>query len=159
MSIMMANVGTTAKIAEMIYRVMKFGYEQERFTFSYESANYIKSIWGDIDEEREQCIYEALRALNRNSYNTRYKQSDVPPFIDSPYKYQCFKRSEEFYKGENGAEDIQKIKNVQFFYYQCDEHDNNPEAVKMFKVMEEIEYHLIRGVISNMPEWKAAKWE
>jgi hypothetical protein len=158
MSVMMASADTMAKVAELIYRVVHWGYEQERFSFSSESAVYIKSIWGDIDGDREQRIYEALRELSRNSYNARYKESGVAPFVDCPYEYSSFKRSENWHMAENGPEDYQKLKSVQFLKYQCDEHDNSPNAIQMFKALEEIEHHLTRNIVENSPEWKAAKW-
>jgi hypothetical protein len=155
---MIASAETTAKIADLIYRVAKWGYEQERFTLSNASDAFIKSIWGDVDEQREQRIYEALRELNRNSYETRYKELEVEPFVDCPYAYKRFERSEGFHRGENGAEEIQKLKSVQFFKYQCDEHNKSPDSVNMFKVLEELERNLAGIAISNMPEYKAAKW-
>jgi hypothetical protein len=96
--------------------------------------------------------------LNRNSYETRYKELDVEPFVDYPYVYKRFKYSEGFYRGETGAEEIQKLKSVQFFKYQCDEHDESPDFVKMFRVLEELERNLTVMAICNLPEWKAAKW-
>jgi len=158
MSVMIASPETTAKIADLIYRVVRFGYEQERFSLSRKAENHIRLIWGKIDAEREQRINEALRALNRNSYNTRYKEKDVSPFVDYPYEHKQFKQSEGFFKGENGAEDYQKLKSVQFFIYQCDEHDKSSEAVKMFSVLKEIQYFLTYNIIKNTPEWKSAKW-
>jgi hypothetical protein len=155
---MIASAETTAKIAELIYRVAMWGYEQERFSFSSESQNFIRLIWGDVETNREQRIYEALRQLNRNSYETLYKESGVEPFVDYPYVYKYFERSEGFHRGENGAEEIQKLKSVQFFKYQCGEHDKSPDSVKMFRVLEELERNLTGIAISNIPEYKAATW-
>ena len=158
MSVMIASAETTAKIAELIYRVVKWGYEQELFSFSRESQDFIRRIWGSVESECKQRIYEALRQLNRNSYETRYRESDVEPFVDYPYVYKRVERSEAFHRGENGAEEIQKLKSVQFFKYQCDEHDKSPDYVSMFKVLEELERNLTGITISNIPEYKAAKW-
>jgi len=158
MSVQIAGAETTAKVAELIYRVMNWGYEQERFSFSWEAQNTIRSIWGDTNCYREQCIYEALRSLNRNSYNTRYKGCDVEPYIDHPYVYARFKRAEGWHMGVNGAEDYQKLKSVQYLTYQCADHDRSPESEKLYAVLGEIVHHLKTNIIENEPAWKDAAW-
>ena len=159
MSVIITSADTMSKIADLIFRVVTWGYDQERFMFSQESENHIKSIWGSVECEREKRIYEALQKLNRNSYNTRYRKSNVEPFVNYPYEYKRFKRSESFHSGKNGPEDYQKLMNVKFLRYQCADHNNSPEAVKMYAVLDELVIKLMTVIIENTPEWKAAKWE
>ena len=159
MSVAIVSAETTAKIADLIYRVTMWGFEQEHFDFSERAKNYIKSIWEDIDGEREEHIYKALRDLNRNSYNTRYKECDVDPFVDYPFEHKKFKYSEGFYKHQNGPEDFQKLKSCQFFKYQCIEHDESPEVVEMYNVLEEIVNGVKDNIVMNAFEWRQAKWE
>lgn len=159
MSVMIASADTISKVANLIYCAVEFGYNNSGFSFSHDSTNTIRSIWGDVDCQRAQRIYEALQDLNRNSYETRYKESDVDPFIAEPYRYKYFKRSAEFYRGENGAENVQKLKSVQFLKYQCADHDNSPQAVKLYRVLSEIVKRLSENIIDNMELYKSAKWE
>ena len=159
MSVMIAGVETTAKIADLIYRIVKWGYEQERFTLSNASVDFVRSIWGSVDGEREQRIFEVLQSLNYNSYDARYGGKANEQYEYAPYKPARFKKTDEFYRGENGSADYQKLKSVQFFKYQCDEHDNSPVSVKIYALLEEIERSLLYNTIQNTPEWKMAKWE
>ena len=159
MSVQIASAETIAKIAELVYRVVCYGYEQERFTFSVEAQNTIRSIWGNVECYREQRIYDALRSLNYNSYNTRYNESNDEPYIDHPYKYAYFKRAEGWHKGENSAEDYQKLKSIQYLIYQCADHDKSPELEKLYSVLTELVHHLKNNIIENEPHWKDAAWE
>lgn len=162
MSVHVARGETTAKIADMIFRIVKWGYEQERISLSSESIDYIRSIWGSVDCERELRIYEALQDLNLNSYNTCYQHLIDKGTIESssmePYTPSRFKRSEGFFMGENSPEDYQKLKSVMFFCYQCDNHDKKPNAEKMYNVLRELENGLLRYIIGNSPEYKTAIW-
>lgn len=143
MSVQVASAETTAKIANMIYRIVKWGYDQERISISHESIDYIRSIWSNVDCERELRIFEVLQEMNLNNYNACYKQSIENGTIDSsvaePYVYSCFKRSEGFSKGEVGTEDYQKIKSLMFFIYQCDAPPTTPDVTKMLNVLRELE--------------------
>jgi len=162
MSVQVASVKTTAKIANLIYRIVKWGYEQERISLHYESIDYIKSIWGDVDSERELRIYEVLREINMNCYKTYYQHLIENGTIDlsvvQPYVYSRFKRSEGFSMRENSPEDYQKLSSLMYFIYQCDGRDDDPSAEKMCKVLRELENGLLRYIIENTPEFKNAIW-
>ena len=162
MSVQVASAETTAKIANMIYRIVKWGYDQERISLSYESIDYIRSIWRNIDSEHELRIFEVLQEMNLNNYNTCYKQSiengTIASSVAEPYACSRFKRSEGFSKGEVGTEDYQKIKSLMFFIYQCDAHPTAPDTKKMLNVLRELENGLFHYIIENTPEYKDAIW-
>ena len=162
MSVLIASAETTAKISDMIYRIVKWGYEQERISLSAESIDYIKSIWGAVDSERELRIFEALQALNLSDFNSYYKKSIENESINSPvaepYSPSRFSRSEGFSIGENRPEDYQKLKSIIFFAYQCERHGKTPDEEKLYKVLCELKNGLFHYIIENSPDYKAAIW-
>jgi hypothetical protein len=159
MSVMIASAETTSKIASLLFCVVEYGFNHQRISLSSKSCDTIRKIIRQNRNAAERLIYEALQALNLNSYNTRYQGRHQEYVIQEPYKPAFFKSADGFYNGENGAEDYQKLKSVQFLLYQCDNHDGSEKHKKLYSVLDELVTVLGFYIIGNVAEYKSATWD
>lgn len=87
-----------------------------------------------------------MRKLNESSIRSRYP--DDPDMIpDAPLRFRT----------SNPCSSYQLAKSLQCFLYQCDENDVPDRA--LFKALETFLNQVFESIVTDSPQYEAAKWE
>jgi len=120
----------------------KVGIDLHQYTTYEEEDRYLKAFG------------EELLKLNVMAVYTRYEHLDE-------IKGEIKKALLEYEYGETDLNDrgeIQALKSIQCFLYQCSEGDI-PEKSDLYKALRKIEESIESNIVSSLPEYKKAVWE
>ena len=112
----------------------------------YESSyahDYFKAAGVPLDSEKNLvALGNALAAMNRTAVNQRYsEQEQVAVF--------ALKLNEK-------ASDVQVLKSLQCFLYQCSE--GKVPKTKLYKLMRQFEKVLMSSIISKVTDYEKLEW-
>jgi hypothetical protein len=103
-----------------------------------------------LDEAKKELGAEILR-LNEKAYKTRYPNwlsfGDLKEQI--PFEFD--------YSAVFGKSQMELLKSLQYVIYHCSEGDI-PATSPLYDRLKTAEYKLMNEIVSELPEWKAAKW-
>ncbi len=115
---------------EITRQINKFGYD---LTYNTEDKNPDANNLG-----------QRMKVLNKKAWNYRYNKSG---------DFGLFKFDDSI----NEKDIYQILKSLQCFLYQCSEGEIPQED--LYKTLQNIEEILINHIISNLEDYKKAKWE
>jgi hypothetical protein len=97
------------------------------------------------DEAKKELGTEILR-LNERAYKIRYPEEVVEP---NTFEFD--------YSAVFGKSQMELLKSLQYVIYHCSEGDI-PETSSLYKWLKKAEHKLMDTIVSELEEWKAAKW-
>jgi hypothetical protein len=105
------------------------------------------------DEKKKELGTEILR-LNEKAYKIRYPDwlsfgSLSPEDEQNPFEFD--------YSAVFGKSQMELLKSLQYVIYHCSEGDI-PETSSLYDRLKKAEHKLMDTVVSELEEWKAAKW-
>jgi hypothetical protein len=97
-------------------------------------------------DEAKKALGQEILELNERAYRTRYPEETVEPI---PFEFD--------YSAVFGKTPIELLKSLQYVIYHCSE-GNIPETSPLYDRMSDAAHKLMDEIVSELPEWKAAKW-
>ena len=94
----------------------------------------------DADNWHE-LLGASMLMMNQDAVNYRYSETDTPPMFEFHWEM---------------CSDVQTVKSLQCFLYQCAEGDV-PER-ELYKALKEVKHFLMARIIGRMPEYDKADW-
>ena len=124
-------------------------YQQRTTNSRY--SRMIQEAGYDIEKNEEEWKHLAddMFWTNCVAVDKRYGVGQAQTFRELNFKY-------EFHP-EEGANAIQAFKSLRCWLYQCSEGDV-PETSEIFKLMDKVSDTTAHAIVSEMPEYKKARW-
>jgi len=116
------------------------------FRVEYEKEGYIKQLldMADLSFPRDfGRLGQAMLTLNTMAVNYRYNENTKPPV----YKFRLMPP----------PEDVQAVKSLQCFLYQCSEGEQFEET-KLFKILEKAMRWIMKKIVISLPAYEKAVW-
>lgn len=116
---------------------------------TYQHNEYIMQQAGYDVRSPLHCkrLAEDMFTLNCESIEQRYGEGEAEKFRDLDFRH----------KPEYCLDIFQVLKSLQCFLYQCSE-GSVPEQSKLYKALKDVEHNICYHLVSNMPQYEAAKW-
>jgi hypothetical protein len=112
----------------------------------YEKEGYIKHLLDmtGLSFPRDfKKLGQAMLTLNTMAVNYRYNENTKPPL----YKFRLMPP----------PDDIQAVKSLQCFLYQCTEGEQFEET-KLFKILEKAMRWIMKKIVTSLPAYEKAVW-
>jgi hypothetical protein len=104
-------------------------------------------------DEAKKALGQEILALNERAYKIRY-----PDWLSFGELNQEEQNQFEFdYSAVFGKTPIELLKSLQYVIYHCSEGDI-PETSPLYDRLSDAAHKLMDEIVSELPEWKAAKW-
>jgi len=130
------------------------------FIIQDETINKLVNFFVTCSYSKEEFKPQITQEINKYGYDLNYNQEDKNPDANNLGQrmkvlnnFDLFKQDETL----NEYEIYQILKSLQCFLYQCSE--GNIPKDKLYITLSNIEKILISYIVSNLDEFKKAKWE
>ena len=142
------------------------------FIIQDETINKLVNFFVTCSYSKEEFKPQITQEINKYGYDLNYNQEDKNPDANNlgqrmkvlnkkAWNYKYNKRGDfDLFKQDetlNEYEIYQILKSLQCFLYQCSE--GNIPKDKLYITLSNIEKILISYIVSNLDEFKKAKWE
>jgi len=130
-----------------INRILSFLYWDNGISDSW-NKRILDKVGFSVETEKEQeRLGKAMLIMNCRGVSQRYNEKQDAKIIKS-YKFVDVVLKDR--------QEIQVLKSLQCFLYQCCEGDT--DTLELYKALKEIEVSLLNSIVDKLPEYEKAIW-